>query len=66
MFLFRFMQNVVFHRHVRIVFLLNQPIATVLSYCPSMTLTIGHFEHSYWLTWEKYNTHVTMKDHIFA
>jgi hypothetical protein len=50
MFLFRFMQNVVFRRHVRIVYLLNQPIATVLSNCPSMTLTIGHFEHSYWLT----------------
>jgi hypothetical protein len=49
MFLFRFMQNVVFRRHVRIVYLLNQPIATVLSNCPSMTLTIGHFEHSYWL-----------------
>jgi hypothetical protein len=47
-------KNVVFHRHVCIVFLLNQPIATVLSSYPSMTLTIGHFEHSYWLTWEKY------------
>jgi hypothetical protein len=49
--LFMFMQNVVFHRHVRIVFFSSQPIGQ---------------NRCYWLVEQKYNTHVTMKDHIFA
>ena len=54
-------KNKVLHRHVRIVFWRNLPIAI-----PKLTNFLSHgcrtFVKRYWFVEQKYNKHVSMKD----
>ena len=56
----------VLRHHVCIVFMPNPPIRNLeFPYCSSggwLTL----LKRCYWLVWQEYNTHVTMKDPCFC